>query len=105
MAIELASPLFPAAFLLLACLGSLARAVTGVAGGATRAALTMHFARQRNAADIAAKEGSQAGARGSCLQALGLAATRSARLSFTGTALSPTRSPTLRAKTGASFGI
>jgi hypothetical protein len=61
MAIELASPLFPQAFLLLACLGSVARAVTGVAGGATRTALTLHFARQRNAADISAKEGSQVG--------------------------------------------
>lgn len=59
MAVELASPLFPRAFLALACLGSVARAVTGVAGGATRAALTLHFARARNAADIAAKEGSQ----------------------------------------------
>ncbi len=59
MALELASPLLPGAFLLLACLGSIARAVTGVAGGATRMALTQHFARRRNAADIAAKEGSQ----------------------------------------------
>lgn len=59
MALELASPLLPGAFLLLACLGSIARAVTGVAGGATRIALTQHFARRRNAADIAAKEGSQ----------------------------------------------
>lgn len=31
----------------------------GVAGGATRAALTQHFARAGNAADISAKEGSQ----------------------------------------------
>ena len=60
LALELASPLLPRAFLLLACLGSLARAVTGVAGGATRMALTQHFALRRNAADIAAKEGSQA---------------------------------------------
>ncbi|KAL4421380.1 hypothetical protein ABPG75_010671 [Micractinium tetrahymenae] len=59
MALELASPLLPGAFLLLACLGSIARAVTGVAGGATRMALTQHFAQARNAADIAAKEGSQ----------------------------------------------
>lgn len=64
MALELASPLLPGAFLLLACLGSVARAVTGVAGGATRMALTQHFARRRNAADIAAKEGSQARAAG-----------------------------------------
>ncbi|KAG6426207.1 hypothetical protein SASPL_110427 [Salvia splendens] len=33
--------------------------VTGVASGATRAALTQHFALQNNAADISAKEGSQ----------------------------------------------
>ena len=59
LALELASPLFPGAFLLLACLGSVCRAVVGVAGGATRMALTQHFALQRNAADIAAKEGSQ----------------------------------------------
>ncbi|CAK0746816.1 hypothetical protein CVIRNUC_001720 [Coccomyxa viridis] len=56
---DLMSPLFPDAFLLLACLGSLARAITGVAGGATRAALTQHFALVGNAADISAKEGSQ----------------------------------------------
>lgn len=63
LALELASPLLPRAFLLLACLGSVARAVTGVAGGATRHALTQHFALQRNTADIAAKEGSQVGRR------------------------------------------
>ena len=32
----------------------------GVAGGATRAALTQHFALRGNAADVSAKEGSQA---------------------------------------------
>lgn len=32
---------------------------SGVASGATRAALTQHFALENNAADIAAKEGSQ----------------------------------------------
>ena len=35
------------------------RRLLGVAGGASRAALTQHFARQQNAADISAKEGSQ----------------------------------------------
>ncbi|KAK4403108.1 protein root UVB sensitive 3 [Sesamum angolense] len=40
-------------------LGSISRAFTGVASGATRAALTQHFALQNNAADISAKEGSQ----------------------------------------------
>ncbi|KAK9800835.1 hypothetical protein WJX73_006543 [Symbiochloris irregularis] len=58
-ALELASPHFPQAFLVLACLGSIARAITGVAGGATRAALTQHFAAAGNAADVSAKEGSQ----------------------------------------------
>ncbi|EFJ38684.1 hypothetical protein SELMODRAFT_402795 [Selaginella moellendorffii] len=33
--------------------------IAGVAGGATRAALTQHFARKQNAADVSAKEGSQ----------------------------------------------
>eukprot|EP00884_Botryococcus_braunii_P002004 jgi/Botrbrau1/11804/Bobra.0224s0010.2 len=60
MALELASPLYPPMFLVLACLGSIARSITGVAGGATRAALTQHFSQGRsNAADISAKEGSQ----------------------------------------------
>ncbi|KAL6570939.1 hypothetical protein OROGR_000489 [Orobanche gracilis] len=40
-------------------LGSISRSFTGVASGATRAALTQHFALQNNAADISAKEGSQ----------------------------------------------
>ena len=31
----------------------------GVAAGSTRAALTLHFAKQNNAADISAKEGTQ----------------------------------------------
>ena len=35
--------------------------IAGVAGGATRAALTQHFALAGNAADISAKEGSQVG--------------------------------------------
>ncbi|KAL4518912.1 hypothetical protein Ndes2437B_g04800 [Nannochloris sp. 'desiccata'] len=58
---ELAAPAFssPSTFLLFACIGSICRAITGVAGGATRMALTQHFALQGNAADIAAKEGSQ----------------------------------------------
>lgn len=31
----------------------------GVAAGSTRAALTLHFAKQNNAADVSAKEGTQ----------------------------------------------
>ncbi|XVF85815.1 hypothetical protein PTKIN_Ptkin17bG0147900 [Pterospermum kingtungense] len=59
MLMDLLSPLFPSAFIFIVCLGSLSRSVTGVASGATRAALTQHFALQNNAADISAKEGSQ----------------------------------------------
>jgi hypothetical protein len=64
MLLELLAPTIGAiygqtAFFLVACLGSLARALCGVAGGASRVALTRHFARAHNAADVAAKEGSQ----------------------------------------------
>ncbi|CAA2997632.1 root UVB sensitive 3 [Olea europaea subsp. europaea] len=59
MLMDLVSPLFPSAFLFIVCLGSISRSFTGVASGATRAALTQHFALQDNAADISAKEGSQ----------------------------------------------
>lgn len=59
MLMDLLSPLFPSAFVFIVCLGSLSRSFTGVASGATRAALTQHFALQSNAADISAKEGSQ----------------------------------------------
>ena len=64
MALELLAPTLgqvyrQCAFLTLACLGSLARALCGVAAGATRTALTRHFAPQNNSTDVAAKEGSQ----------------------------------------------
>ncbi|KAG8366443.1 hypothetical protein BUALT_Bualt17G0080300 [Buddleja alternifolia] len=59
MLMDLLSPLFPSAFVFIVCLGSISRSFTGVTSGATRAALTQHFALQNNAADISAKEGSQ----------------------------------------------
>ena len=59
LSLELVAPAFPSLFLVLACTASICRTVTGVAGGATRMALTQHFAKQMNGADIAAKEGSQ----------------------------------------------
>lgn len=40
------------------------QSIVGVAGGATRAALTVHQARRNNMADISAKDGSQVGACG-----------------------------------------
>ncbi len=49
-------PLLPQAVL---CLSSVARSLVGVAGGATRAAITQHQARANNISDVAAKDGSQ----------------------------------------------
>ena len=43
----------------LVCFSSASRAIVGVAGGATRTALVQHQARQGNAADVSAKDGSQ----------------------------------------------
>lgn len=57
--IELVSPLFPGFFTLIACVSGLMKSLVGVAGGATRAALTMHQARRNNMADVSAKDGSQ----------------------------------------------
>ena len=59
-----------------ACAGSVARSLCGCAAGATRAALTQHFARRANAADIAAKEGSQETAVTLAGMALGVLVTR-----------------------------
>lgn len=59
MFVELLAPLFPLLFLWLACAGSLLRSLVGVAGAATRTALTMHQARAGNIADVTAKDGSQ----------------------------------------------
>jgi hypothetical protein len=43
--VEMLAPLFPEYFLALVCFASMAKAIVGVAGGATRAALTQHQAR------------------------------------------------------------
>ena len=59
LTLELLSPRFPDLFLLLACIGTLCRALCGVAAGATRASLMSHFALHNNIADISAKEGIQ----------------------------------------------
>ncbi|RDD42977.1 RUS1 family protein C16orf58-like protein [Trichoplax sp. H2] len=57
--IEMIAPNFPHLFTLLLCVASVAKSIVGVAGGATRAALTMHQARRNNMADVSAKDGSQ----------------------------------------------
>ncbi|XP_038053737.1 RUS family member 1-like isoform X2 [Patiria miniata] len=57
--IELVSPLFPKYFTAIACISGVCKSIVGVAGGATRAALTLHQARRDNMADVSAKDGSQ----------------------------------------------
>ncbi|KJE96619.1 GTP-binding protein [Capsaspora owczarzaki ATCC 30864] len=59
MFVELLSPLVGEWFLAFACLGSVLRSIVGVAGGATRAAITQHQARRNNHGDVSAKDGSQ----------------------------------------------
>eukprot|EP00878_Enallax_costatus_P014405 GHUV01015065.1.p3 GENE.GHUV01015065.1~~GHUV01015065.1.p3 ORF type:complete len:112 (+),score=31.75 GHUV01015065.1:1529-1864(+) len=61
MALDLASPLLPGScFMVLVSLASVARAMVGMASGATHAALTQHFAAAgSNAADISAKADSR----------------------------------------------
>ena len=58
--LDLMAPLFsPHFFIIIVCMSSVARSLVGVAGGATRAALTLHQARRDNMADVSAKDGSQ----------------------------------------------
>ncbi|XP_055501315.1 LOW QUALITY PROTEIN: RUS1 family protein C16orf58 homolog [Leucoraja erinacea] len=57
--IEIVAPFFPAIFTLVVCISCIFKAVVGVSGGATRAALTSHQARRDNMADVSAKDGSQ----------------------------------------------
>ncbi|XP_074922022.1 RUS family member 1 isoform X1 [Chelonoidis abingdonii] len=56
---EILAPAFPACFTLIICTSGFFKCIVGVAGGATRAALTMHQARRDNMADVSAKDGSQ----------------------------------------------
>ncbi|XP_030637990.1 RUS family member 1 [Chanos chanos] len=59
MFMEIMAPHFPPFFTLIVCIAGIFKSVVGVAGGATRAALTVHQARRNNMADISAKDGSQ----------------------------------------------
>lgn len=59
MFMEILAPHFPAFFTLIVCTAGVFKSIVGVAGGATRAALTVHQARRDNMADISAKDGSQ----------------------------------------------
>lgn len=59
MFIEILAPNFPSCFTVIVCTAGVFKSIVGVAGGATRAALTVHQARRDNMADISAKDGSQ----------------------------------------------
>ncbi|XP_067089303.1 RUS1 family protein C16orf58 homolog [Osmerus mordax] len=59
MFMEILAPIFRPCFTVIVCTAGVFKSVVGVAGGATRAALTMHQARRDNMADISAKDGSQ----------------------------------------------
>ncbi|XP_036409111.1 RUS1 family protein C16orf58 homolog isoform X2 [Megalops cyprinoides] len=59
MFMEIVAPNFPTCFTLIVCTAGVFKSIVGVAGGATRAALTVHQARRDNMADVSAKDGSQ----------------------------------------------
>ncbi|XP_006105006.1 RUS1 family protein C16orf58 homolog [Myotis lucifugus] len=59
MFLEIMAPVLPICFTMTICISNLAKCIVSVAGGATRAALTMHQARRNNMADVSAKDGSQ----------------------------------------------
>lgn len=57
--IDLLSPSMKSIFTFVMCISALSKSLVGVAGGATRAALTQHQALRNNMADVSAKDGSQ----------------------------------------------
>ncbi|XP_036986346.2 RUS family member 1 isoform X3 [Artibeus jamaicensis] len=59
MFLEIMAPIYPVCFTVTICISNLAKCIVSVAGGATRAALTMHQARRNNMADVSAKDSSQ----------------------------------------------
>ncbi|ELK09111.1 RUS1 family protein C16orf58 homolog [Pteropus alecto] len=59
MFLEIMAPIYPICFTMIVCISNLAKCIVSVAGGATRAALTMHQARRNNMADVSAKDSSQ----------------------------------------------
>ncbi|XP_068633591.1 RUS family member 1 [Battus philenor] len=59
MCIEIALPLFKNYTTFALCISSVMKAIVGVAGGATRTAMTQHHAVRGNMADVAAKDSAQ----------------------------------------------
>ncbi|ELU07084.1 hypothetical protein CAPTEDRAFT_141059, partial [Capitella teleta] len=56
---DICAPFFRVYFTLIVCVAGVCRSIVGVAGGATRAAVTQHQACRSNMADVSAKDGSQ----------------------------------------------
>lgn len=59
MCLELALPLFKDFTTMILCVTTVMKAIVGVAGGATRAAMTQHHAIRGNMADVSAKDSAQ----------------------------------------------
>lgn len=59
LCLELLAGLIPGLFMTIICIAGATKAIVGVAGGATRAALVQHQAKRDNMADVSAKDGSQ----------------------------------------------
>ncbi|XP_011340582.1 RUS1 family protein C16orf58 homolog isoform X2 [Ooceraea biroi] len=59
MGMELLVPYFSSCSIAILCISTIMKSIVGVAGGATRAALTQHQAIRNNLADVSAKDGSQ----------------------------------------------
>ncbi|XP_033329880.2 RUS family member 1 isoform X1 [Megalopta genalis] len=59
MGIELLLPYYSSYSLAILCVSMVMKSIVGVAGGATRAAITQHQALKNNSADVSAKDGSQ----------------------------------------------
>uniref|UniRef100_F6X7N8 RUS family member 1 n=1 Tax=Callithrix jacchus TaxID=9483 RepID=F6X7N8_CALJA len=59
MFLEIMAPVYPICFTMTVSTSNLAKCIVSVAGGATRAALTVHQARRNNMADVSAKDSSQ----------------------------------------------
>ncbi|XP_045473543.1 RUS family member 1 [Harmonia axyridis] len=59
MAIELGIPYYSHKSMEILCLTSIMKSIVGIAGGATRASITYHQAKQGNMAEISAKDGTQ----------------------------------------------
>nr|XP_004671086.1 RUS family member 1 [Jaculus jaculus] len=59
MFLEIMAPIYAVSFTMIVSASNLAKCIVSVAGGATRAALTVHQARRNNMADVSAKDSSQ----------------------------------------------